>query len=172
MKLWIALCAPVFQLPPIFKRPHKAQHEAHDAAERQEHQALRLHQDEEGLARGGGHEAEFPPSCPFQPPRGPSRAHARDEGKFAQARSTLHWALQGQINTSQGKRASRRIAFASDCGPSPNSLATNQPPMAAPFGYFGHHVSRRSDHGKGVCSAAWAFAVAQLQRLSGGASVV
>jgi hypothetical protein len=45
-----------------------------------------------------------------------------------QARSTLHWALQGQINTSQGKRASRRIAFASDCRPSPNSLATNSLP--------------------------------------------
>jgi hypothetical protein len=27
--------------------------------------------------------------------------------------------------------------FASDYRPSPNSLATNQPPMAARFGYFG-----------------------------------
>ena len=43
------------------KAGNDAQHEAHDAAERQEHQALRLHQHEEGLARGGGHEAEFPP---------------------------------------------------------------------------------------------------------------
>jgi hypothetical protein len=66
-----------------------------------------------------------------------SLARAPATKEFAQARSTLHWALQGQINTSRGNRASRRIAFASDCRPSPNSLATNQPSMAARFGYFG-----------------------------------
>ena len=36
-----------------------AQHQAHDAAERQEHQAVRLHQCQEGLARRRGHEAQL-----------------------------------------------------------------------------------------------------------------
>ena len=36
-----------------------AEYEPHDAAERQEHQAVGLHERQEGLARGDGHEAEF-----------------------------------------------------------------------------------------------------------------
>ena len=36
------------------------EHQAHDAAEPEKHQAVRLHQGDKGLARRGGHEGDFP----------------------------------------------------------------------------------------------------------------
>ena len=81
-----------------------AEHQAHDAAEPQEHQPVGLHQRHEGLARGGGHEAEFPHDTfhlirPFGDI--PSRARQQRPNAFAHPCSTLHSALQGQIRTSE-----------------------------------------------------------------------
>ena len=57
-----------------------AEHQPHDAARPQKHEAVRLHQQQEGLAGGGGHEADFTTDR-FHRLRSPSTRHARGKGR-------------------------------------------------------------------------------------------
>jgi hypothetical protein len=77
-----------------------AEHEAHDAAEPQEHQPVGLHQRHEGLARGGGHEAKLPHDTfhlirPFRDV--PSRVREQQPNALAHPRFAPAFGLAGPV---------------------------------------------------------------------------
>src|SRR5262249_59867583 len=107
----------------------EAQPQARDAAEGEEDQAVRLHEREEGLARGGGHEADSPADHVhfFRSSGWLPRACSRDQCGSRRSREAA-LDLAARIKISQRRRAFRRIAFASDCCPSPEFACGHQPP--------------------------------------------
>src|SRR5262249_2109249 len=124
----------------------------HDAAEPQEQQAVGLHERQEGLGRGGGHEAEFPPDHVhrLRPPRDSSHARACDACvSHRRARPCI---LPCRATSRHRNESVHPAGSSSHFTVAPLRVRLRRPAKSrmAVWWLFCCHVSRRSGEGKAV----------------------